>query len=64
MDEPTASLTETEIEHLFMIIRDLKKRGIGIIYISHRLQEVNEIGDRVTVLRDGKYIGTKDVKEL
>lgn len=64
MDEPTASLTETEIEHLFMIIRDLKKRGIGIIYISHRLQEVHEIGDRVTVLRDGRYIGTMDVKTV
>ena len=64
MDEPTASLTETEIEHLFKIIRTLKKNGIGIIYISHRLQEVKEIGDRVTVLRDGKFIGTKDVKEV
>ena len=64
MDEPTASLTETEIDHLFKIIRELKKRGIGIIYISHRLQEVHEIGDRVTVLRDGKYIGTKDVKDV
>ena len=64
MDEPTASLTETEIEHLFMIIRELKKRGIGIIYISHRLQEVHEIGDRVTVLRDGRYIGTMDVKTV
>lgn len=64
MDEPTASLTETEIEHLFKIIQELKKRGIGIIYISHRLQEVHEIGDRVTVLRDGKYIGTKDVKDV
>jgi ribose transport system ATP-binding protein len=64
MDEPTASLTETEIEHLFKIIRDLKKQGIGIIYISHRLQEVHEIGDRVTVLRDGKYIGTKNVKSV
>ncbi len=64
MDEPTASLTETEIEHLFRIIRELKKHGIGIIYISHRLQEVHEIGDRVTVLRDGKYIGTENVKAV
>lgn len=64
MDEPTASLTETEIEHLFMIIKNLKKQGIGIIYISHRLQEVHEIGDRVTVLRDGKYIATKNVKDV
>jgi ribose transport system ATP-binding protein len=64
MDEPTASLTETEIEHLFKIIRELKKQGIGVIYISHRLQEVHEIGDRVTVLRDGKFIGTKNVKDV
>ena len=50
--------------HLFKIIRELKKRGIGIIYISHRLQEVHEIGDRVTVLRDGKYIGTENVEAV
>lgn len=64
MDEPTSSLTDREIEHLFMIIRRLKEQGLGIIYISHRLQEVNEIGDRVTVLRDGKFIGTHKVSEV
>ncbi len=54
MDEPTAALTDREIEQLFATIHRLKQQGIGIIYISHRLQEVHQIGDRVTVLRDGK----------
>jgi len=61
MDEPTAVLTEREIVDLFKVIRLLKSRGVGIIYISHRLQELHEIGDRVTVLRDGKYIQTVDM---
>lgn len=60
MDEPTAALTDREIDHLFNTIETLQKKGIGIIYISHRLEEVKVIGDRVTVLRDGKYIGTKE----
>ncbi len=64
MDEPTASLTDREIDQLFRTIRDLKAKGIGIIYISHRLQEMREIGDRVTVLRDGKYIGTRNLAEV
>src|SRR5450830_862759 len=64
MDEPTASLTDLEINQLFGIIRELKKRGIGIVYISHRLQEINEIGDRVTILRDGKHITTGNVKDF
>lgn len=64
MDEPTASLTELEINQLFRIIRELKKRGIGIVYISHRLQEIYEIGDRVTILRDGKHIATGEVKDF
>ena len=64
MDEPTASLSDREIEQLFEIVESLKARGIGIIYISHRLQEIPIIGDRVTILRDGKYICTKDVKEV
>lgn len=64
MDEPTASLTDVEIEQLFTIVRELKKKGIGIIYISHRLQELAMIGDRVTVLRDGKYICTRDIKDI
>jgi ABC-type sugar transport system ATPase subunit len=61
MDEPTAALTEADVERLFGIMRLLKERGVGIIYISHRLQEVFEICDRVTVFRDGKYIATKPV---
>ncbi len=61
MDEPTATITEHETNILFNIIRDLKKRGISIIFISHRLEEVFEIADRVTVLRDGKLVGTVDV---
>ncbi|MBI5305667.1 MAG: sugar ABC transporter ATP-binding protein [Chloroflexi bacterium] len=64
MDEPTASLTEREIEQLFATIHRLKKHGIGIVYISHRLQEVHQIGDRVTVLRDGKYVGTRDIHSV
>jgi rhamnose transport system ATP-binding protein len=63
MDEPTAALTETDVEQLFRIARLLKKRGVGIIYISHKLVEVFELADRVTVLRDGQYIGTKHVKD-
>lgn len=59
MDEPTASLTDKEIEFLFQIVENLKKQGISIIYISHRLDEIFEITDRITVFRDGKYIATK-----
>ncbi len=57
-DEPTAALTETEIEDLFRIIRDLRERQLGIIYISHRMDEIKVITDRVTVMRDGCYVGT------
>ena len=64
MDEPTAALTDREIEQLFATIHRLKQQGIGIIYISHRLQEVHQIGDRVTVLRDGKFIGTRQVSQV
>ncbi len=64
MDEPTAALTDREIEKLFEIVRELKAKGIGVIYISHRLQELPLIGDRVTILRDGKYIATKDIAEI
>jgi len=59
MDEPSATLTSQEVERLFAIIRELKTRGIGIIYISHRLEEVFEIADRVMVMRDGRHIATK-----
>ncbi len=61
-DEPTSSLTNNEIEHLFEIILDLKKQGVGIIYISHRLEELPRIADRVTVLRDGRHVQTMDYK--
>ncbi len=58
MDEPTAALTETEIAELFRITRDLRSQGVGIVHISHRLQELKQISDRITVMRDGHYINT------
>jgi ribose transport system ATP-binding protein len=64
MDEPTAALTPPEVKQLFEIIRSLRERGVGIIYISHRLDEVFEIAQRVTVLRDGKRIGTHPIEEV
>ena len=62
-DEPTSSLTETEAEHLFRIIDLLKKRGAGIIYISHKMEEILKISDDVTVMRDGKYVATEEASE-
>ncbi|SJZ66225.1 ribose transport system ATP-binding protein [Cetobacterium ceti] len=62
MDEPTAALTEKEINDLFKVILDLKKQGVGIIYISHRMEELKHIADRVTIMRDGQYISTLDFK--
>ena len=62
-DEPSAALTETEIDDLFKIINDLKEKGIGIIYISHRMDEIARITDRVTVMRDGEYAGTLITKD-
>jgi ribose transport system ATP-binding protein len=64
LDEPTASLTERETRELFDIVRDLTARGIAVLYISHRLDEIFEIGDRVTVMRDGAVVTTKPVSEL
>jgi ribose transport system ATP-binding protein len=64
MDEPTAALTEHEIKELFATIRTLKDKGVSIIYISHRMEELFEIGDRVTVLRDGRSVGTYDVRGI
>lgn len=64
MDEPTTSLTTAETEQLFKIIRQLKKEGKGIVYISHKMKEIKEIGDRVTVLKDGTYVGTRNVSEV
>jgi ribose transport system ATP-binding protein len=63
MDEPTSALSSKEIKELFTTIRKLQKRGVGVVYISHRLEELLEIGDRVTVFRDGQYIGTRNVRE-
>ena len=63
MDEPTSSLSDKEVDALFDTIRDLKAQGIGIIYISHRMSELDQIADRVSVYRDGKYIATRNVKE-
>lgn len=63
MDEPTSSLSDKEVNILFNTVRNLKAQKIGIIYISHRMSELEEIADRVTVLRDGKYIATVDAKE-
>jgi ribose transport system ATP-binding protein len=63
MDEPTAALTETEIDELFSIIRQLREKGVGIVHISHRLEELKQISDRVTVMRDGQYIDTVKTSE-
>lgn len=62
MDEPTSSLSDKEVAFLFETIKKLKEKGVGIIYISHRMSELFEICDRVSVLRDGEYIGTRDIK--
>ena len=64
MDEPTSSLDSDETEHLFKTIKDLKKRGISIIYISHRMEEIFEIADAVSVFRDGQYIGSDLIKNV
>lgn len=64
MDEPTSSLTAREIEELFKIIKQLRENGCGIVYISHRLEELKEIVDRVTIMRDGKYISSADFADV
>ena len=64
MDEPTAALSPSEVERLLEVVRELKAQGIGVIYISHRLNEIFEIADRVTVLRDGGHVGTKPIGEF
>jgi len=63
MDEPTSALTEREIVELFRIIRDLKQQGCAIVYISHRLEELKEITDRVSIFRDGRYVATRNYNE-
>ncbi|MDI3548479.1 MAG: ribose transport system ATP-binding protein [Halanaerobiales bacterium] len=64
MDEPTSALSDAEIEELFRIIRQLRDKGVGIIYISHRMEELKQISDRVTVMRDGRYIDTVRTEEV
>ena len=64
LDEPTAALTQTEIDELFRIMADLKSKGIGMIYISHRMDEIKKISDRITVMRDGEYVGTVDTDSV
>ncbi len=64
MDEPTSSLSEQETKRLFAIVRRLKAREVGVVYISHKLEEIYEIADRITVLRDGLHVGTAPAKEL
>ena len=63
MDEPTSALTEREVKHLMEIIRHLKTQGLGVIFISHRLEEVFQIADRITILRDGRHVGTLPIAE-
>lgn len=62
LDEPTASLTDRETEQLFRLIAEVKAQGVGVIYITHRMSEIRRIGDRITVLRDGRYVDTVDAK--
>jgi rhamnose transport system ATP-binding protein len=64
LDEPTSSLTEREVDNLFRVIRQLRQAGVGMIYISHRMDELSKVADRVTVLRDGKCVGTRKMNEV
>lgn len=64
MDEPTSSLTETEVKNLFRIINNLKEKGIGIIYISHKMDEILQISDEITIMRDGQYVGTYEASNI
>ena len=64
MDEPTAALTESETEVLFQVIESLKKKGVSIVYISHRMEEIFRLCDRITILRDGQYVGTENIRDI
>ena len=64
LDEPTSSLTKEEVGHLFRIINRLRDRGVGMVYISHKMEEILEISDDVTIMRDGKWIATKSAKDI
>ena len=63
MDEPTSSLADDAVENLFRLIRDLKSHGVSIVYVSHKMNEILRIADRITVMRDGAVIGTKRAGE-
>ena len=63
MDEPTAALTQSETEVLFKVVKSLREKGVSIVYISHRMEEIFELCDRITILRDGSYIATKEIKD-
>ena len=64
MDEPTAALTESETQVLFEVIESLKAKGVSIVYISHRMEEIFQLCDRITILRDGQYVGTENIKDI
>ncbi len=64
MDEPTASLVEADVQRLMAVVRQLRERGVGIVYVSHRMPEIFALADRVTVLRDGGYVATRDIGEV
>lgn len=64
MDEPTAALTQSETEGLFKLIKSLREKGVSIVYISHRMEEIFELCDRITILRDGTYVGTENIKDI
>lgn len=64
MDEPTAALTESETKVLFEVIESLKAKGVSIVYISHRMEEIFQLCDRITILRDGQYVGTENIKDI
>ena len=64
MDEPTSALADHEVEKLFQIMEMLKEKGVGIVYISHKMNEIFRCGDRITVFRDGKYVGTKNIRDI
>ena len=64
MDEPTAALTESETKVLFEVINSLRAKGVSIVYISHRMEEIFQLCDRITILRDGQYVGTENIKDI
>ena len=64
LDEPTSSLDDQEVQKLFKLMRDLKERGVGIIFVTHFLDQVYEVCDRITVLRNGEFIGEYEIKDL